>query len=150
MNNDNMNEAITFPASISEPTRNEAPARILIIEDDRFIGEMYERTLREAGYEVDIAIDGAIGFSKIKSGQFDLVLLDIMLPGKMGDQILHDWRQIQPKSTRPSIIVMTNFEQDEISRAAMEAEADAYLIKADITPRKLREIVEQVLTQRRT
>jgi len=139
----------TFQASTTKSAQDEAPVEILIIEDDRFIGEMYERTLREAGYEVDISIDGSAGFSQIKSGKFDLVLLDIMLPGKMGDQILHDWRQIQPKSTRPSIIVMTNFEQDEISRAAMEAEADAYLIKADITPRKLREIVSQVLAQRR-
>jgi DNA-binding response OmpR family regulator len=136
----------------AEATTGKAPelrARILLIEDDRFISEMYARTLTEAGYEVETEADGARGFARIESGNYDLILLDIMLPGKMGDQILRDWRQIQPKSTRPHIIVMTNFEQDEISRAAMEAEADAYLIKADITPRKLREIVEQVLTQQK-
>ncbi len=128
--------------------RQPAPqAKILLIEDDRFISEMYARTLSEAGYKVETEADGEHGFARIESGGYDLVLLDIMLPGKMGDQILHDWRQIQPKSTRPHIIVMTNFEQDEVSRAAMEAEADGYLIKADITPRKLREIVQQVLTQ---
>jgi len=120
-------------------------SKVLIIEDDRFISEMYSRILRDAGYVATVAHDGRAGLDQIKEGDYDLVLLDIMLPRMLGDEVLHQWREFKPKSERPRIIVMTNFEQDEISRAALEAEVDAYLIKADITPCKLREVVAKVL-----
>ena len=119
--------------------------KILIVEDDRFIAEMYAHALTGAGYNVTVAADGKSGFHEIKSDKFDLVLLDIMLPEQMGDQILREWRALRPKSVRPHIIVMTNYEQDEASRAAVKADADAYLIKADTTPRKLRDIIAEVL-----
>ncbi|MCL2451864.1 response regulator [Candidatus Saccharibacteria bacterium] len=120
-------------------------ASILVIEDDRFIGEMYVRSLRAAGYKVDWLIDGGEGLGAASSGKYDLILLDIMLPEKMGDAILRELRTPDDRIPNTRIIVMTNFEQDDSSRAATEARADAYLIKADITPRRMLEIVEQVL-----
>lgn len=124
---------------------NKARAKILVIEDDRFIGEMYVRSLRSAGYEVDWLTDGDEGLVAASSGTYDLILLDIMLPKKMGDAILHELRIPHDKIPNTHVVIMTNFEQDDSSRAAMEARADAYLIKADITPRRLLEIIEQVL-----
>ena len=53
---------------------------ILVIEDDRFIGEMYVRSLRKAGYTVDWLIDGADGLVAARNNHYDLILLDIMLP----------------------------------------------------------------------
>lgn len=111
---------------------------ILIIEDDRFIGEMYVRSLRRHGYDVDWQIDGNDGLKAAKAKAYDLLLLDIMLPEKRGSEILQELRggneDLIP-NTR--IIVLTNFEQDDESRMAMEHNADAYLIKAEITPSKL-------------
>ena len=120
-------------------------AKILIIEDDRFIGEMYTRSLRAAGYEVDWLVDGQQGLEAASSGRYDLILLDIMLPEKTGVVILRELHRPNNKIPQTRIIVMTNFEQDESSRSAMEADADAYLIKADITPRRMLEIVAKVL-----
>jgi DNA-binding response OmpR family regulator len=119
--------------------------KILVIEDDRFIGEMYVRSLRSAGYEVDWTTDGSKGLQAASSAKYDLILLDIMLPEKMGDAILRELRTPNDKIPNTRIIVMTNFEQDSGSRAAIEAKADAYLIKADITPRHMLEVVKQVL-----
>jgi DNA-binding response OmpR family regulator len=124
---------------------NKPPAKILIIEDDRFIGEMYTHSLRSAGYEVDWKVDGQTGLAAAVSGKYDLILLDIMLPEKTGNVILHELRTPENKLPSTRIIVMTNFEQDETSRSDMETNADAYLIKADITPRRMLEIVAQVL-----
>ncbi len=118
--------------------------RILIIEDDRFIGEMYARSLRSEGYSIDWTTSGSQGLKSAQTGKYDLILLDIMLPEKMGTEVLREIRMAQPKIDS-HIIVMTNFEQDEDSRAAMESEVDAYLIKADITPRRLIEIVKNIL-----
>jgi len=116
---------------------------ILIIEDDRFIGEMYVRSLKKAGYEVEWMVDGNDGLIAARNRAYDLVLLDVMLPERRGPEILEALRgggeDLIPNS---KVIVLTNFEQDDESRLAMEHNADAYLIKADITPSKLISIIE--------
>ncbi|MCL2174350.1 response regulator [Candidatus Saccharibacteria bacterium] len=124
---------------------NNTTAKILIIEDDRFIGEMYTRSLRSAGYQVDWSVDGQQGLAAAIAGQYDLILLDIMLPHKTGNTILRELRTPEDKIPNTRVIVMTNFEQDEDARAIMEADANAYLIKADITPRRMLEVIAQVL-----
>ncbi len=116
---------------------------ILIIEDDRFIGEMYTRSLKKAGFEVTWVVNGTDGINAARAGQFDLILLDIMLPETKGTEVLATIRADNPASTS-KVIVLTNFDQDEKSRAALQADADGYLIKADITPRKLIELIGQL------
>ncbi len=118
---------------------------ILIIEDDRFIGEMYIRSLRKASYDVDWATNGNNGLELATSKHYDLILLDIMLPELKGYEILKSIRSNPTDITSTTkIIVMTNFDQDDESRIAVENDADAYLIKAEITPRRLLEIISQI------
>ena len=122
-----------------------AAKTILCIEDDRFIGEMYVRSLKKAGYEVDWIVDGNDGLIAARNKQYDVILLDIMLPERRGSEILDALRggkeDLIPKS---KVVIMTNFEQDEESRILMEKQADAYLIKAEITPKKLISIIQQM------
>lgn len=117
---------------------------ILVIEDDRFIGEMYVRSLRRAGYEVDWMVDGADGLVAARNKSYDLIMLDIMLPEMRGTDILHALRGKEDLIPDTKIIVLTNFDQDDESRMAMEHNVDAYLIKAEITPRKLLETLTQL------
>ena len=114
---------------------------ILMIEDDRFIGEMYVRSLRLAGYEVDWVLTGREGEETAIAKPYDLILLDIMLPETQGTEVLEHLRGKEDKIANSRVIVLTNFDQDDESRLAMQAKADAYLIKADITPRKLIQII---------
>jgi DNA-binding response OmpR family regulator len=118
---------------------------ILIIEDDRFIGEMYVRSLKKADYTVDWMVDGNDGLIAARNKDYDLVLLDVMLPERRGSEILEALRggaeDLIPHS---KVIVLTNFEQDDESRLAMEKRADAYLIKAEITPSKLLSVIKQL------
>lgn len=118
---------------------------ILCIEDDRLIGEMYVRSLRKAGYDVDWMVSGSDGLVAARNKPYDLILLDVMLPERRGSDILSTLRG-KEKDMIPNtkVLVLTNFEQDEESRMAMEHRADGYLIKADITPRKLLSIIEQL------
>jgi len=118
---------------------------ILIVEDDRFIGEMYVRSLKKAGYDVDWMVDGNDGLIAARNKQYDLILLDVMLPERRGSEILDALRgsneDLIPHS---KVVILTNFEQDDESRSAMEARADAYLIKAEITPSKLLAVIAQL------
>ena len=113
---------------------------ILCIEDDRFIGEMYVRSLQKAGYEV-----GADGLVAARNKQYDLIMLDIMLPEMRGTDILRVLRGgAEDLAPHARIIVLTNFDQDDESRIAMEHDVDAYLIKAEITPRKLLDAITEL------
>ena len=117
---------------------------ILVIEDDRFIGEMYVRSLKHEGYEVDWVVDGHDGLVAATSKPYDVILLDIMLPEMRGPEILKALRgNGVDKVPNSRIIVMTNFDQDTESRIALEHDVDAYLIKAEITPRRLIEIIRE-------
>ena len=117
--------------------------KVLIIEDDRFISEMYARSLKKAGYQVEEVITGPDGYTKAKDGTFDYVLLDIMIPDKTGVEVLEDLRGKDGKGLPDSkIVIMTNFEQDDATRQAMEKLADGYLIKAEITPKRMVEIIK--------
>ncbi len=115
---------------------------ILIIEDDRFIGEMYVRSLKKAGYDVDWMVDGNDGLVAARNKPYDAILLDVMLPERRGSEILQALRgNGEDLIPNTRVVVLTNFEQDDESRAAMQQNADAYLIKAEITPRKLLSIL---------
>jgi DNA-binding response OmpR family regulator len=121
---------------------------ILIIEDDHFISEMYARSLRNAGYAVDVAVTGQDGINAALQKHYDLILLDIMLPEKQGKEVLQELKSYQsPTLKDTSIIIMTNFDQDEESRSIMQSQADGYLIKADITPSKLIQIVNALFAR---
>ena len=118
---------------------------ILCIEDDRFIGEMYVRSLRKAGYDVEWMVDGNDGLVAARNKPYDLIILDIMLPEQRGDQILdalrNDAVDLVPNS---KFLVMTNFEQNDRDRETKLKRVDGYLIKADITPRRLLEVIEEL------
>jgi DNA-binding response OmpR family regulator len=118
---------------------------VLVIEDDRFIGEMYVRSLKKAGYEIDGVVDGNDGLVSARNKQYDVILLDLMLPERRGTDILEALRggkeDLIPNS---HVIVLTNFQQDDESRMAMQKHADAYLIKAEITPKKLISVIEKL------
>lgn len=117
---------------------------ILIIEDDRFIAEMYQRSLHQSGYEVDWVVTGRDGAKAAVSKTYDLILLDIMLPETQGNIVLDVLRGATDKIPKSRVIVLTNFDQTEDDRAAMQKKVDGYLIKADITPRKLIDIISQL------
>lgn len=117
---------------------------VLIIEDDRFIGEMYVLSLEQEGYEVNWQTTGKDGLNEALANHYDLILLDIMLPEEQGGVVLKKLRGNEDKIPNSRVLVLTNFDQDEDVRASMEAKVDGYLIKADITPRKLLEIISSM------
>lgn len=119
---------------------------ILCIEDDRFIGEMYVRSLKKAGYDVDWMVDGNDGLIAARNKSYDVILLDVMLPERRGTEILQALRGKKDLIPNSKVIILTNFDQDDESRLAIQHQADAYLIKAEITPKKLLDIIGKLET----
>lgn len=121
-----------------QPTQPASGGRkVLIVEDEHFISELYVRALTRAGYNVTVEFDGQKGEDRAKTDEFDIILLDIMVPTLTGIDVLRHLRGPGAKPLKAKIIITTNLEQREETRADIESQADAYLVKAEITPREL-------------
>lgn len=110
---------------------------VLVIEDDRDIAHLTQLHLCDLGYEVDIAHDGAVGFQQTLSGSYDMVILDLTLPGMDGLEIC---QRLRSQPTYPLILMLTS-RTTELDRVlGLEMGADDYLTK----PFSIREMVARV------
>ncbi len=119
--------------------------KVLFIEDETQLAELYAMVLKKSGYEVSVAKDGIEGFKMAQSGDYDLILLDLMLPNMSGFDILAGLRNPQksPKF-KARILILTNFGEDDATRRKMEALTDGYLLKVNYTPRALVEYIQKL------
>jgi CheY-like chemotaxis protein len=127
------------PGQTIQPDNPAAPPKkVLCIEDEHFIGELYDRALTKAGYQMTLAVDGAEGLKLAQTDQFDIILLDLMVPSVTGIEILRTLRDsAQTPHLKAKIIITTNLEQREDVRADIEKQADGYVVKAELTPHEL-------------
>lgn len=107
--------------------------KILLIEDDDFIREMYASELTKNGFEVSACPNGEKGLEALKMGQFDLVLLDIMLPGINGLEVLKQVKQ-DPKTKELKVILLTNLGHETVIKLGFGLGATGYLIKSVYNP----------------
>jgi two-component system, OmpR family, response regulator RegX3 len=110
--------------------------RILMIEDERSLAEAVQFSLEKEGFEVDIALEGESGWRMCDSGSYDLILLDLMLPGMDGMEIC---RRIRQEKSTP-VIMLTAKDSDVDKILGLEMGADDYVTK----PFNMRELVARV------
>jgi DNA-binding response OmpR family regulator len=122
-----------------EPTTlTGAGKKVLCVEDEHFISELYARALSKAGYDVDVQLDGQKGLAAAQTDRYDIILLDLMIPNITGIEVLRTLRDpAKTPKMHAKIIITTNLEQREDVRADIEQQADGYLVKAEITPHEL-------------
>jgi len=111
--------------------------RVLVVEDDRKVARFLERALREEGYVVDVALEGLDGSMKARVHPYDLYLLDVMLPGKSGFEII---RELRSAGIPTPILLLTARDSKEDIVAGLDAGADDYLTK----PFSLDEVLARV------
>jgi DNA-binding response OmpR family regulator len=117
---------------------NKTARKVLCIEDEYFIGELYERALKKAGYDTVVVLNGSDGLQLAQTNKYDIILLDLMVPGMTGIEVLRVLRDNEKSpGFKSKVIITTNLDQDEQTRAEVESRADGYLIKAAITPKEL-------------
>lgn len=118
-------------------------AKILIIEDDEVLAQMYATRLTSEGHTVVSERDGAAGLAKAKEFKPDVILLDLMLPGLSGQKILSQLQTSSDQSAK--IIVLSNLANAQEEQEALRQGAAKFLIKTRVTPSEVVAAIEQLL-----
>ena len=100
--------------------------RILVVEDDWKVLSFLEKGLREEGYSVDAAADGTAGAHQAHVHNYDLLVLDVMLPGKSGLDIV---REVRAKENNVPVLMLTARDSERDVVVGLDAGADDYLAK---------------------
>ncbi len=129
----------------SQKTNNHNPTRILVVDDDGFLRQIYFDTLTDAGYMVAVAENGVEGLKRISEGGWDLVLLDIMMPQMSGVEVIKKIRDFAPTDPPPKVVFLTNLDDGPEFREAKTL-TPYYLIKSDLTPGDLLDKIKEFLT----
>jgi DNA-binding response OmpR family regulator len=123
--------------------------KILLIEDESMIREMYEMILSKKGYQVDSAEDGQQGITKLLQNpqDYNLILLDIMLPKLDGISVLKKIKQSDSPIKDIPVFLLTNLGQENLIKEAMSLGAVQYWIKSNIFPVDLVKEIDAFLTE---
>lgn len=135
---------------MTESTTSENKKRILIVDDDEFLLDMYTVKFKEAGFEVDFAAEGRTAKEKMRKHRYDAILLDIVMPQLDGFTILKDLRQEKGNvNIKDALIVyLTNLGQREDIEKGLALGVDDYIIKAHFTPSEVVRKVEELLAKK--
>lgn len=114
--------------------------KVAVVEDDVFLNKAFILKLSNSGFETISIRDGKEAFGIIKKEAPDIILLDLMLPGKSGFEILAELKKDENLKKVP-VLILTNLGQEEEKQRGLNMGAAEYLVKTDI---KLEEVVEKV------
>ncbi len=118
--------------------------KVLLIEDDKFLSDMYVTKFSKLGYRIETAYDGEEGIRKIKKIKPNIILLDIRLPLKDGFEVLREAKKDQKTKDIP-VILLTNLGQKEDIEEGLKLGAIDYLIKAQFTPQEVVDKVKKII-----
>lgn len=118
--------------------------KILIVEDDEAINNMYQTKLKQDGYQVLSAFNGSDALEMAKKEKPDLILLDVILPQLDGFSILEELRGSKENAKTP-VIMLTNLSTEEDQAKAKKIGATDYIVKANLTPAEVNAIVKKYL-----
>lgn len=120
-------------------------AKVLIVDDEEAILMMYGDRLKAAGYEIDTAGGGESAIEKAKKGKPDLILLDIIMPKINGLDVLKQLKS-HPETKCIPVFLLTNLPEDSTGDKAKEFGADDYLVKAQVEPGQLVDVIKTTLS----
>lgn len=115
------------PVAAAKPAKGKK--RILIVEDERPLAHALELKMNHEGYETVVCSTGEAGLKEATTGKFDLILLDLILPGVDGFTILQEMKN---KKIKTVVIILSNLGQDEDRKKAAEFGAKDYLVKSNV------------------
>jgi DNA-binding response OmpR family regulator len=122
--------------------------KILLVEDDPFLIDIYQKKLRDSGFEVEVAKDGEKALEILREKNFDLMLLDIVLPKIDGWKILEEIKEMKKEKKdleEMKIVIWSNLGEKEDVKKGFSLGATSYLIKANFTPSEVVREIEKLL-----
>jgi DNA-binding response OmpR family regulator len=118
--------------------------KIAIIEDDQAISQMYRFKFEAEGFEVETADNGKLGLELCESMKPEIILLDLMMPEMTGDEMLAAMRKTAwGKDIK--VVILTNKGEQEIPESVKKLNVSAVILKADMTPRQVADVVKKTL-----
>jgi len=127
------------------PDTTTQPIRVLIVEDEPDLMNLYRKLLTTAGYTVEHTDNGVDALALLQKGGYDLALLDIMLPKMDGLQVLEELKKKPAAVENKAIVLLTNLNQDDVIAKAVEYNLRGYLVKSDYTPDKFLAEIRSIL-----
>lgn len=119
--------------------------KLLIVEDEDMLAEMYQDKFDREGFDVDLARSAEEAIEKLKGTEPDLILLDILLPGENGTYFLEQLKEDPELETSAKIIAFSNYNEDKTKKKAEELGVEEYLLKTDFTPNQIVEEVKKII-----
>ncbi|HVZ12001.1 MAG TPA: response regulator [Patescibacteria group bacterium] len=107
--------------------------RVLVVDDEQQAIDVFKAALTSVGYEVEVSDSGKHALELVKASQFDVMIVDEMMPDMSGNSIIKVLRQ-DPATAKLPIIVLTNFNDDQLVKEAIAAGANDYILKYQMTP----------------
>lgn len=120
--------------------------KILLVDDDAFLRDMYATKFTESGHEVDAADSPLTALRKVEEGSFDVMLLDMIMPGMTGVELMQKIREQFPDK-KLSCIVLSNQGQESDIEDAEQAGAIGYIVKAEMIPSDVVKKVEKMMAK---
>ena len=114
-------------------------SKVLLIEDHKFLSELYAKNLKRRDYDVEIAKDGEDGLEKVKSFKPDVILLDIIMPDMNGIEVLKELKSNSKYKKIPVILLTAVYDVDKI-RECLGIGALGYIIKVTSTEEMLNKV----------
>lgn len=118
--------------------------KVAIIEDDQAISQMYRIKFEAEGYTVETAENGKLGLELIEIMKPDIILLDLMMPVMSGNKMLEKLRATT-WGKNIKVVILTNMGEQEIPESVKKLVVSAVILKADMTPRQVAELVKKQL-----
>lgn len=109
---------------------------ILVVEDEQYLRDLYVQILKKEGYDVESAVNGEDAYHFMKDNDYDLIILDVILPQMDGLQIL-DKLEKDGKKNRDNVVLLSNLGQDLVVAKALAYGVRGYMVKSDYTPEEL-------------
>lgn len=122
----------------------DTPAKILIVEDDRYISKMYQLKLSLDGFDVQVADNGRVGIEKVKEFRPDIILTDILMPEMDGFDVIKAVKGDSEFAGVP-ILIMSNLGQEDHIQKGLELGAIGYIVKSQVTPSKVVDKIKETL-----
>lgn len=119
-------------------------AKIIIVEDDQAISQMYRFKFEADGYSVETAENGKLGLELAEKMKPDVILLDLMMPEMNGDEMLTLLRNTA-WGKNIKVIILTNMGEQEVPESVKALNVSAVILKADMTPKQVAEVVKKQL-----
>lgn len=135
---------------MKKENKKEGNKKILIVEDDPFLVDIYETKLTQSGFDIDLASNGEDCLRKLKEKDYDLMLLDIVLPKIDGWEVLEKIKEMKEKGDQKNlydmkIMILSNLGQKEEIQKGLRLGATGFLIKAHYTPSHVVEEIKKTL-----